>query len=79
MTEDHGPSPEEMYRGLFDHDFGTAGMEDDSDDAWCIYCGKVLTMPEIRFNSDGTKDHACYGCAYENGWIDDDESEADDE
>lgn len=45
---------------------------DDAQEDGCIYCGNVLALPEIRFNSDGTKDYACYGCAYENGWIDDD-------
>ena len=61
----------------FDRDFGTAGMEDDAQDDWCIYCGKLLIVPETRFNSDGTKDCACYVCAIENGWIS--EGEADDE
>ena len=54
----------------FDYDFGTAGMEDDSDVQECIYCGLVVVIGERRYCSDGTVDHACYSCASENGWID---------
>lgn len=60
----------------FDWDFGTAGMEDDADTQACIYCGAIVVIGERRHCSDGTVDHACYSCARDNGWIDDDDDES---